>query len=197
MINRKILIHSIVFSPDGVSTAYLYNDIALGFKKNGYEVVVLTTTPHYNIVIEDSAKQPLRPKLMGLFYESSFNEIRVIHVPLKKYKSTTLRILSFIYWHLFSFFIGLSINKIDFILSPSPPLSIGFVSILIAKIKKAKIVYNVQEIYPDLLINQGGLKSKLIINILKWLEKFVYNTSNAVITIDQLFYNQIKNRFKN
>jgi glycosyltransferase involved in cell wall biosynthesis len=71
------------------------------------------------------------------------------------------------------------------------------VSILIAKIKKAKIVYNVQEIYPDLLINQGGLKSKLIINILKWLEKFVYNNSNAVITIDQLFYNQIKNRFKN
>jgi hypothetical protein len=67
MINRKILIHSIVFSPDGVSTAYLYNDIAIGFKNNGYEVVVLTTTPHYNIVKEDFAKQPMSPKLMGLF----------------------------------------------------------------------------------------------------------------------------------
>lgn len=196
MINRKILIHSIVFSPDGVSTAYLYNDIAIGFKNKGYDVVVLTTTPHYNIVIEDSAKQPLSPKLMGLFYESNFNGIRVIHVPLKKYKSTFLRIISFVYWHLFSFIIGLSINKIDFILSPSPPLSIGFISILIAKIKKAKIVYNVQEIYPDLLINQGGLKSKPIIRILKSLEKFVYNNSNAVITIDQQFFNQIKDRFK-
>lgn len=196
MINRKILIHSIVFSPDGVSTAYLYNDIAIGFKNKGYDVVVLTTTPHYNIVIEDSAKQPLRPKFMGLFYESNFNGIRVIHVPLKKYKSTFLRIISFVYWHFFSFIIGLSINKIDFILSPSPPLSIGFVSILIAKIKKAKIVYNVQEIYPDLLINQGGLKSKLIIRILKSLEKFVYNNSNAVITIDQQFFDQIKDRFK-
>ena len=196
MINRKILIHSIVFSPDGVSTAYLYNDIAIGFKNKGYDVVVLTTTPHYNIVIEDSAKQPLRPKFMGLFYESNFNGIRVIHVPLKKYKSTFLRIISFVYWHFFSFIIGLSINKIDFILSPSPPLSIGFASILIAKIKKAKIVYNVQEIYPDLLINQGGLKSKLIIRILKSLEKFVYNNSNAVITIDQQFFDQIKDRFK-
>ena len=196
MINRKILIHSIVFSPDGVSTAYLYNDIAIGFKNKGYDVVVLTTTPHYNIVIEDSAKQPLRPKFMGLFYESNFNGIRVIHVPLKKYKSTFLRIISFVYWHFFSFIIGLSINKIDFILSPSPPLSIGFVSILIAKIKKAKIVYNVQDIYPDLLINQGGLKSKLIIRILKSLEKFVYNNSNAVITIDQQFFDQIKDRFK-
>jgi colanic acid biosynthesis glycosyl transferase WcaI len=192
---KKILIHSIVFSPDGVSTAYLYNDIALGFKNNGYEVVVLTTTPHYNIVKEDLSKQSLSPKLKGLFYESNFNGIRVIHVPLKKYKSTVLRILSFVYWHLFSFILGLSINKIDFILSPSPPLSIGFVSIIIAKIKKAKIVYNVQEIYPDLLINQGSLKSKFIIKILKRLEKFVYNNSNAVITIDQLFYNQIKDRF--
>jgi colanic acid biosynthesis glycosyl transferase WcaI len=197
MIKKKILIHSIVFSPDGVSTAYLYNDIALGFKNNGYEVVVLTTTPHYNIVKEDFAKQPMSPKLMGLFYESSFNGIRVIHVPLKKYKSTLLRILSFIYWHLFSFVLGLSINKIDFILSPSPPLSIGFVSILIAKIKKAKIIYNVQEIYPDLLINQGSLKSKFIIKILNRLEKFVYNNSNAVITIDQNFYDQIKDRFIN
>ncbi len=197
MIKKKILIHSIVFSPDGVSTAYLYNDIALGFKNNGYEVVVLTTTPHYNIVKEDFTKQPMSPKLMGLFYESSFNGIRVIHVPLKKYKSTLLRILSFIYWHLFSFVLGLSINKIDFILSPSPPLSIGFVSILIAKIKKAKIIYNVQEIYPDLLINQGSLKSKFIIKILKRLEKFVYNNSNAVITIDQNFYDQIKDRFIN
>ncbi len=48
--SRKILIHSIVFSPDGVSTAYLYNDIALKFANRGYEVVVLTTTPHYNVL---------------------------------------------------------------------------------------------------------------------------------------------------
>jgi colanic acid biosynthesis glycosyl transferase WcaI len=197
MIKKKILIHSIVFSPDGVSTAYLYNDIALGFKNIGYDVVVLTTTPHYNIVKEDFAKQPMSPKLMGLFYESNFNGIRVIHVPLKKYKSTLLRIVSFVYWHFFSFILGLSIRKINFILSPSPPLSIGFVSILIAKIKKAKVVYNVQEIYPDLLINQGSLKSNLIIIILQRLEKFVYNKSNAVITIDQNFYDQIKDRFIN
>ena len=33
-INKKrLLIYSLVFSPDGVSTAYLYNDIAQGFQK--------------------------------------------------------------------------------------------------------------------------------------------------------------------
>ncbi len=196
MIRKKILIHSIVFSPDGVSTAYLYNDIALGFKNAGYEVVVLTTTPHYNLITNALNKQPLIRKLLGIYYESDFNGIRVIHVPLKKYKSTIIRILSFIYWHFLSLIIGLSIKKVNFILSPSPPLSIGFISILIAKKNSAKFIYNVQEIYPDLLIKNGGLKSSIIIKSLKWLEKYVYNNAAAAITIDQKFYDQIINRFK-
>jgi glycosyltransferase involved in cell wall biosynthesis len=195
MITKKILIHSIVFSPDGVSTAYLYNDIALGFKHAGYEVVVLTTTPHYNLIETALQKQLLNKKLFGLFYESHFDGIRVIHVPLKKYKSTIIRILSFIYWHFLSLIIGLSIKKVDFILSPSPPLSIGLISMLIAKKNKAKFIYNVQEIYPDLLIKNGALKSNIIIKSLKCLEKYVYNHASAVITIDQKFYDQIVDRF--
>ena len=59
MKKKKILIHSLIFSPDGVSTAYLYNDIALRFQKEGYDVVVLSTTPHYNLVEEQVKKQPL------------------------------------------------------------------------------------------------------------------------------------------
>jgi hypothetical protein len=47
---KKVLIHSIVFAPDAVSTAYLYNDIAYNLKKNGFEVEVLSTMPHYNKV---------------------------------------------------------------------------------------------------------------------------------------------------
>ena len=69
MIRKKILIHSIVFSPDGVSTAYLYNDIAVGFKNAGYDVVVLTTTPHYNLIGSTLIKQPLKSKLCD-YYEN-------------------------------------------------------------------------------------------------------------------------------
>lgn len=194
---RRILIHSIVFSPDSVSTAYLYNDIALGFKDDGYQVVVLTTTPHYNIIEKNLLKQPLRKKLFGLFFISDFNGIYVIHIPCRKHKSTLLRIFSFIYWHFFSFLISLTIKKLDFILSPSPPLTIGFVSILIAKIKKAKFIYNVQEIYPDLLIKNGTIKSNILIKLFKWLESYIYNNATAVITIDQKFYDQIVGRFNN
>ena len=193
---KRVLIHSIVFSPDGVSTAYLYNDIALGLVDNGFEVVVLTTTPHYNIIHSELENQPLSKKMFGLYYLSDFKGIQVYHIPLKKYKSTLKRIFSFVYWHIASLILGLTLKKISFVLSPSPPLSIGFVSLMISKIKGAKAVYNVQEIYPDLLINQGNLKSSLIISLLKKFEKFIYNKSDGVVTIDNIFYSTILPRFK-
>ncbi len=192
---NRVLIHSIVFSPDGVSTAYLYNDIALGLVKNGFDVVVLTTTPHYNIIDSELLKQPIAKKKFGLYGLSDFNGIKVYHIPLKKYKSTILRLFSFVYWHMFSFLFGLTFRNLSFVLSPSPPLSIGFISLLIAKLKGAKSVYNVQEIYPDLLINQGDLKSPIIINLLKSFEKFIYNHSAAVTTIDEVFYSTLLSRF--
>ena len=192
---KRVLIHSLVFSPDGVSTAYLYSDIASGLIENGFEVVVLTTTPHYNLIESELVKQPIGKKLFGLYYQSEFKGIKVYHIPLKKYKSTFKRLVSFVYWHVLSFIVGISIKKINFVLSPSPPLSIGFISLLIAKFKGAKAIYNVQEIYPDLLINQGNLKSTIIISLLKKFERCIYNCSAAVTTIDEVFYATISSRF--
>lgn len=192
----KILIHSIAFSPDGVSTAYLYNDLALAFKAAGFEVVVLTTTPHYNRIETEIKKQPLKSRVLGLFYVSNYKGIKVIHVPQKKFSSALLRIISFFYWHMVSFFLGLFEKNVSLIISPSPPLTIGLINIIIARIKRARVIYNVQEIYPDFLINQGKLNFKPAIRFLTKLEKLVYNYSNAVTTIDKVFYSTIENRFE-
>lgn len=189
---KKILIHSLVFRPDGVSTAYLYNDIALEFQKSGYEVVVLTTTPHYNVIQEQIAQIPMTWKLWGLCKESNFQGIKVLHIPQKKFKSTILRVLGFLYWHIVSFFIGLFQKNVDVILSPSPPLTIGVINLWLAKLKGCKVVYNVQEIYPDIL----GKKQGIIVSILSKMERYVYNNSDAVTTIDQVFYDTIVGRFK-
>ena len=88
-------------------------------------------------------------------------------------------------------------KKPDIILTPSPPLTSGLISILLARIKGSKSIYNVQEIYPDLLINHGRLTNPFIIKFLKILEVWVYNWSDSVTTIDQNFYNTIKSRIRN
>ena len=193
---KRILIYSLVFSPDGVSTAHLYSDLVLGFKKKGYQVTVLTSTPHYNITNESLIEQPLKKKFFGLLYTSIFNGVKVYHVPLKKYKNHLIRILSFIYWHISSFIVGLFLKKPNIILTPSPPLTNGVFAILLGKIKGSKSIYNVQEIYPDLLINLGYIRNGVFIKILKKIERWVYNMSDVVTTIDNQFYNIIEYRIK-
>ncbi len=188
---KRVLIHTLIFSPDGVSTAYLYNDIALRLQQRGYEVVVLTTTPHFNIVPEQVEKQPMHWKVLGFCKVSQFNGMTVLHVPQKKFKSTILRLIGFVYWHIVSFIIGLSIKHVDLILSPSPPLTVGWMNLGLAKLKGCKVVYNVQEIYPDILKLKGGFTLKF----LRWMEHKVYNGSDAVTTIDKVFYDTIEPRF--
>ena len=189
---KKVIIHSLNFSPDGVSTAYLYNDIALSLKERGYEVVVLTSTPHSNVVPEQLAGQPLHWKIWGLCKVSDYHGITVYHIPQKKYKSTLLRLLCFVYLHIVALLLGLCMRQIDLILSPSPPLTIGWVNLILARAKGCKVVYNVQEIYPDIL----KLKDGLIQRCLSKLEHKVYNGSDAVTTIDQVFYDTIVGRFE-
>lgn len=190
---KKILIHTLIFSPDGVSTAYLYNDIALAFQKKGWDVVVLSTTPHFNVVEEQLAEQPMKWGVWGLYKKSSFKGIPVYHVPQKKFKSTLLRLVGFVYWHIVSFLMALFMKNIDVILSPSPPLTIGRLNNWLGRLKGCKVVYNVQEIYPDIL---NKPKTSLVHKVLSRMEHKVYNKSAAVTTIDQVFHDTIVDRFE-
>lgn len=193
MRKRRVLIHSIAFNPDGVSTAYLYGDIASSLKEHGFEVVVLTTTPHYNRVEEQIRRQPRHWIIPGLLQKSIYKGIPVYHVPQKKFKSTLLRLCGFMYWHVVSFFTALLMRKVDVILSPSPPLTIGLLNIWIGKLKRAKVVYNVQEVYPDILGKTSGAAFKLMSR----MEHYIYDKSAAVTTIDKIFHHTIKGRFRN
>ncbi len=188
---KRVLIHSLVFCPDGVSSAYLYGDIADSLKRAGLDVVVLTTTPHYNRVESQIRKQPMRWKVRGLLKKSEYNGIPVYHVPQKKFRSTVLRLLGFVYWHVVSFCTALCFKDIDVILSPSPPLTIGLLNIWLGKLKGAKVVYNVQEIYPDIL----GRDSGAVHSVLSRMERYIYSKSSAVTTIDRVFYDRIVGRF--
>lgn len=68
----KVLIHSIAFNHDGVSIGYLYSDIATSLKETGHEVVVLTTTPHFNRVEAQLKEQPLKWDVPGFLKKSVY-----------------------------------------------------------------------------------------------------------------------------
>lgn len=181
---KRLLIHSFVFWPDGVSTAYLYTDIAKAFLDAGWDVTVLTTTPHFNPPAVASGESAADFAADG--------RLRIRRVPMRRFSHLWARVLAFAWWHLASFFIALFSRRPDVILSPSPPPSVGLLNVWLGWFKRCKVVYNVQEIYPDIIKNLHGLP----LRVLRWMERSIYDGSDAVVTIDQVFRDTIAPRFK-
>ena len=68
-----VLVLSLVFPPDAVSTAQIMGDLVQDLRARGHTVSVVTTTPHYNRDAGAEARQPLRPWWGPLVQRSDFH----------------------------------------------------------------------------------------------------------------------------
>jgi colanic acid biosynthesis glycosyl transferase WcaI len=192
----RVLILSLVFRPDNVSTAQIMGDIALDLKAMGHDVSVITTIPHYNKDPEALAAQPLKSWWGKLLQRSSYRGIRVLHVWMpRKGRNLMLRISAWAGFHVVSLLAGIiSSARPDIIIAPSPPLSIGAVAWMLGRRHRCPFIYNVQEIYPDVAVNLGVLKNSTLIGILEKLECFVYAKAAALTVISRGMAERIRSK---
>lgn len=171
----RILIITQYFWPEN----FRINDLCLGLKERGNEVVVLTGKPNY-------------PK--GKFYDGySFNstdkenwngiEIYRSRLIPRGRGGGVLLFLNYISFALFAslkvFFIKGKFDRI-FVYEPSP-ITVGIPAI-IAKIKfKAPIYFWVQDLWPESISAAGGVNNKFIISILDTLTRFIYKQAKIIL----------------
>ena len=187
--NCHILLLSLVFSPDGVSTAHLMTELAVGMQARGHRVAVLTTTPHQSPEPEALARQPLRRRWGGLLYESEVGGVRVLHAKVPpKGAGVTARLLAHARFHAVCTLAGLLLaGPQDVILSPTPPLTIGLNAWLLAVLKRAPFIFNVQEIFPDIAIDMGFVRNRALKRFLFAVERFIYARASRVVVIGESF----------
>jgi glycosyltransferase involved in cell wall biosynthesis len=193
----NITIITLVFAPDGVSTATLITELAESLSQRGHKVSVLTTVPHFNEDADARQKQPLERKFGGLFHRSRYGDIDVWHTAIiRRAQGATRRMLGYMVFHVISYFIGIfSLPRQDVVIVISPPLTSGLVGRWIADVKGAKLIYNIQELYPDTFVRVGTLdEDARITRILYRIEDYVYRVSDALTTIGKVFQNAIESK---
>ncbi|MGE5802058.1 MAG: glycosyltransferase family 4 protein [Gemmatimonadota bacterium] len=180
-----VVLLSLVFSPDNVSTAHVMADLTSDLTRFGHRVTVFTTTPHYNEDPGAQAAQPLRPLWGPLLQTSDYHGMRVYHAWMpRKGRSVVLRLLAWIWFHVVSTVAALMLaRRPAVILVPSPPLTAGVSAWVLGRLRSAPFVYNVQEIYPDIAINLGALRNRAAIRLMYALEQFVYRRARAITVI--------------
>ena len=182
-----LLLLSLTFPPDNVSTAHLMGELSSDLVAQGHQVTVLTTMPHYNRDRTAEEAQPIRSFWGPLLRRSEINGAVVYHTPAMSRSGGMLgRIFGWLIFHMVSLVAGLLIpRRVDVILAPSPPLTIGLVAWFLGLYHRSRFIYNVQELYPDIAVSLGVITSRPLISLLYRLERFVYATAGRISVISE------------
>jgi colanic acid biosynthesis glycosyl transferase WcaI len=180
----KILIVTLYYIPDDGPDPPLMSALVEELIKLGHDVSVVCSFPHYK-------KKNLPPTYRNKFHEiekinSSYCIYRTwVFVP----KKLTLlsRFLNYLSFTVLGLFISLLVVSPDVTIVYSPPPSNGLIGLFISKVYGSKMVYNVQDIYPDIMIKLGMINDKKIIALFQRFEHFLYNRSSAITVISTGF----------
>jgi colanic acid biosynthesis glycosyl transferase WcaI len=180
-----VLVLTLVFPPDAVSTAQIVGEMAEDLHALGHRVSVITTTPHYNHDPDLLARQPLRPWWGRLVQRSTLGGAAVYHTAMpRKTASIPKRLAAWMLFHALSLVVGVvALRKVDVIVTPSPPLTMGLAAWLLGAWHRAPFLYLVNELYPDIAIALGAVKNGTVIGGLYALERFVYRRAALILPI--------------
>ena len=90
----------------------------------------------------------------------------------------------------YSIKIGLSLDY-EIILASSTPLSVGLSGIILKKIKKTKLIFEVRDLWPQIPIELNVIKSSYLVWILKKIEKSIYVNSDKIIALSSGIFSEI------
>lgn len=181
----RILVITQYFWPEH----FRINDLVLGLKERGNEVIVLTGKPNY-------------PK--GKFYEGygffsksfeHWNEIKIYRAPLfSRGKGGGFRLmLNYLSFVFFSILTLLRIKErpdVIFVYEPSP-VTVGVPAVIAGWKFKVPIYFWVQDLWPDSIASAGNIRNPIILNILDRLARWIYKNSKKVLIQSRGFKNRI------
>jgi glycosyltransferase involved in cell wall biosynthesis len=152
------------------STASLLRDL-------GHEPVVVTAGTHY-LTGED-----IRRDRTGLTSEENIGGFSVIktYAPRDYRRSTARRLLNYLAFAAGAMLAGLRQRDIDAVLVAMDPIFITPVAYLLSLLKRAPLILDERDVYPDTAVALGMLKSPVIIGILDRWHRFMCGKSPAIL----------------
>lgn len=189
----KFLILSQYYPPETGAPQNRLHSLALNLVKNGHNVEVLTAMPNY-------PKMEIFEGYNGLLYKNEYIDgIKVYRskIYVSKSKGVSKRLLNYFSFVLSSIRISNKLSKTDYVICESPPLFLGISAFYISKKMKAKLIFNVSDLWPESAKKLDIVNNKFFLNLAYKLEEFLYKKSFLVTVQTQGIEVNINKRFPN
>jgi glycosyltransferase involved in cell wall biosynthesis len=110
------------------------------------------------------------------------------------HRSFVHRVFSFVSFMLSSFVVGMSVREVDLVWGTSPPIFQGLTAWSLARLKSARFLFEVRDLWPVFAVAVGVLRNRLLIRASEWLEMFLYRRADKVMVNSPGFIGHVKAR---
>jgi glycosyltransferase involved in cell wall biosynthesis len=173
----RILLLTQYFPPETGAAQNRLSDLTQRLASAGHEITVLTSMPNY-------PQRRIFDAYRGKLFSTETNGgIRVLRTwcYVSQNRKFASRLLNYCSFAALSLAAGLlSSGKQDVIVVESPPLFLGLAGVALSRWRRAKMILNVSDLWPQSAVSMGVLRNKTLIQIASAIENYLYHCSYAV-----------------
>lgn len=168
------------FEPDTAPTGVVMTRIVREFVAAGHEVHVITALPWYR---DHAIEAGWGGRLIRRETTSWGSITRVHPFPGNDKANLLRRALGFLGFSALAGWCGIRGGRVDGVLSMSPPLTNGLIGWAMKVVRRAPLVFNIQDVFPDAAIETGAITNRTMISVAYWLERVSYHRADAVTVL--------------
>lgn len=189
----KILILTQYYPPEIGAPQNRLHEIAVRLKANNIGVDILTAMPNYPQmeIFKDYEKGKIKNEIID-----GINVFRA-KIYVSKSKSIISRLLNYFSFVWSSYWRGKKLGNYDYLLVESPPLFLGYSAMILSKKLKAKMIFNVSDLWPESAEKLNIVSNKLLLKLAYKLEAKCYQKAHLITGQTMGIVENIKSRFPN
>jgi glycosyltransferase involved in cell wall biosynthesis len=172
---KILLINQAFVSPEEPGHTRHY-ELAQFLRQQGHELVIVGSDINYQT--GDRIVQH-----RGLSVEQDINGMRVVRAYIfpALHRSYFWRTLAFISFMVSSVIASLRVKDIDLVMGTTPPIFQAVSIWLISWLRKKPFLLEVRDLWPEFGVSMGVLKNPVVIQLARWLEKFLYARADKIL----------------
>ncbi|UCH32934.1 MAG: glycosyltransferase family 4 protein [Armatimonadota bacterium] len=183
----KVLILSMHYRPDQTGNGPLVGDLAEHLASQGHRVTVVCGMPFYPQRVIPQAycgRLACRERQDGV-------DVFRTHVCVRPGGTLLDKVLLQASFSISCIYGLLRAGRPDVVLCVSPPFPSGLPGLLAARLWRVPFIFNVQDIFPDVVEQLGLLKRSWFTSLLHAVEKWIYRHSARVAVISPSFVSNL------
>lgn len=188
----RILLVIVQYPPDVNSTGLLMERLCRRFRKAGHRVSVLTSFPHYDGF---RVREDYRGRLWEREERDGIEVLRFNVWTAGRKEVPLHRLLSYLSFNAAATVGGLLSRKgADVVLCTNGSFFSGLTGALLGRAEGAAVIYNVQDLYPEVAVEAGVVRSRLAVGALRRVESLMYRAADHVSVITPSFRRSLRRK---